>query len=107
MSITEVSLGEFFFTAGRFIEALDYNLPHFKLVAEVASPHFGRLVELVEALSTSVKNTLELGDFSEDVARQIEPDIAKLTRVLDGVKTLVSNRQTPITEENIQQLLNS
>ena len=60
MSITELSVAEFYYTVGRLIEAVDYILPTFKKVAEAAPEAFGRLVELIETLQLSIKNSIEI-----------------------------------------------
>lgn len=106
MSVTPLSLGEFYFTVGRLIEAVEYNLTKFKLVSDFSSAHFGRLVEAIEALQNSIKSTIEVHDYSEEICADIGPDILKLITLCDGLRTLVANRQTPLTEAIIEETVN-
>jgi hypothetical protein len=107
MSVTELSLGEFYYTVGRLIEAVEYNLTKFKIVADFSSSaHFGRLVEAIEALQNSIKSTIEVHNYSEEICGDIGPDISKLVTLCDGIRTLVANRQTPLTEAIIEETVN-
>jgi hypothetical protein len=107
MSITELSVAEFYYTVGRLIEAVDYILPTFKKVAETAPEAFGRLVELIETLQLSIKNSIEIHNYSSAICVDITPDISRLVNLCDGVRNLLVNRvlTTELVNETIENLL--
>ena len=107
MSITELSVAEFYYTVGRLIEAVDYILPQFKKVAETAPEAFGRLVELIENLHLSIKNSIEIHNYSSAICVDITPDISRLVNLCDGVRNLLVNRvlTTELVNETIENLL--
>ena len=107
MSITELSVAEFYYTVGRLIEAVDYILPTFKKVAETAPEAFGRLIELIENLQLSIKNSIEIHNYSSAICVDITPDISRLVNLCDGVRNLVTNRvlTTELVNEIIENLL--
>ena len=110
MSITELSVAEFYYTVGRLIEAVDYILPTFKKVAETAPEAFGRLVELIENLQLSIKNSIEIHNYSSAICVDITPDISRLVNLCDGVRNLIVNNRTRVlttelVNETIENLL--
>lgn len=105
MSITDISVTEFYYTVGRLIEAVDYILPQFKKVAETAPASFGRLVERVESLHTSITNSIEVHNYSAAICVDITPDITKLVNLCDGVRQLITNRTTVLTVQTVNETI--
>ena len=114
MSIITVSTSEFYFTVGRLIEGIETFLPQSKKIAETAPPSFGCLVERIEILQNSIKNSFEEHHYSTEICIQIAPDVLKLIDLCEGLRLLVlKTGQNPLTtdtdfvNQTIEKLLSS
>jgi hypothetical protein len=106
MSITTVSTSEFYFTMGRLIEGVDTFLPQSKKIAETASPSFGCLVERIESLQNSIKNSFEVHHFSNEICIEVAPDVLKLIDLCEGLRLLVLKAgQNPLTTDIVNQTI--